>query len=107
MDNPLLEEPLKPEHIKPRLLGHWGTAPGITREEGATTTPFDMHIRNRTSRYHLVIQAARRMAACHPHFSMQAEALIVEYERKLADHRTFILREGLDPPEINDWRRRD
>jgi xylulose-5-phosphate/fructose-6-phosphate phosphoketolase len=28
-DNPLLEEPLKPEHIKPRLLGHWGTVPGI------------------------------------------------------------------------------
>lgn len=28
-DNPLLEEPLRPEHIKDRLLGHWGTAPGI------------------------------------------------------------------------------
>ncbi len=27
-DNPLLREPLKPEHIKPRLLGHWGTTPG-------------------------------------------------------------------------------
>lgn len=29
MDNPLLCEPLKPEHIKPRLLGHWGTTPGL------------------------------------------------------------------------------
>ena len=29
MDNPLLAEPLKPEHIKPRLLGHWGTTPGL------------------------------------------------------------------------------
>jgi xylulose-5-phosphate/fructose-6-phosphate phosphoketolase len=29
LDNPLLREPLKPEHIKPRLLGHWGTAPGL------------------------------------------------------------------------------
>ncbi|NJC71362.1 phosphoketolase family protein [Planosporangium thailandense] len=29
MDNPLLREPLRPEHIKPRLLGHWGTTPGI------------------------------------------------------------------------------
>jgi len=29
LDNPLLEEPLRPEHIKPRLLGHWGTTPGI------------------------------------------------------------------------------
>ena len=29
LDNPLLQEPLKPEHIKPRLLGHWGTTPGL------------------------------------------------------------------------------
>ena len=29
MDNPLLTEPLSPEHIKPRLLGHWGTTPGL------------------------------------------------------------------------------
>ncbi|HEY3519188.1 MAG TPA: phosphoketolase family protein [Gammaproteobacteria bacterium] len=29
MANPLLEEPLKLEHIKPRLLGHWGTTPGL------------------------------------------------------------------------------
>src|SRR6266704_6588406 len=28
-ENVLLEEPLKPEHIKDRLLGHWGTSPGI------------------------------------------------------------------------------
>ena len=27
-DNPLLKEPLRPEHIKPRLPGHWGTTPG-------------------------------------------------------------------------------
>jgi len=29
LDNPLLEEPLLPRHIKPRLLGHWGTTPGL------------------------------------------------------------------------------
>ena len=29
MDNPLLKEPLKIEHVKPRLLGHWGTTPGL------------------------------------------------------------------------------
>src|ERR1700758_4561571 len=28
-DNPLLREPLKPEHIKNRLLGHWGSSPGL------------------------------------------------------------------------------
>ena len=29
LDNPLLKQPLKREHIKPRLLGHWGTSPGL------------------------------------------------------------------------------
>src|SRR4029450_3246352 len=29
LDNPLLREPLRPEQIKPRLLGHWGTTPGL------------------------------------------------------------------------------
>ena len=30
LDNPLLREPLRPEHVKPRLLGHWGTSPGLS-----------------------------------------------------------------------------
>lgn len=29
LDNPLLKEPLRKEHVKPRLLGHWGTTPGL------------------------------------------------------------------------------
>jgi xylulose-5-phosphate/fructose-6-phosphate phosphoketolase len=29
LDNPLLREPLSLEHVKPRLLGHWGTTPGL------------------------------------------------------------------------------
>jgi len=29
LDNPLLREPLRPAHVKPRLLGHWGTTPGL------------------------------------------------------------------------------
>src|ERR1700747_2383742 len=29
LDNPLLREPLQAEHVKPRLLGHWGTTPGL------------------------------------------------------------------------------
>src|SRR3974390_3845817 len=28
-DNPLLKEPLRKEHVKPRLVGHWGTTPGL------------------------------------------------------------------------------
>src|SRR5215217_9719432 len=30
LDNPLLRQPLQAEHIKPRLLGHWGTSPGLS-----------------------------------------------------------------------------
>ena len=29
LDNPLLGEELRPQHVKPRLLGHWGTTPGL------------------------------------------------------------------------------
>ena len=29
LDNPLLQRPLRPEDVKPRLLGHWGTTPGL------------------------------------------------------------------------------
>jgi xylulose-5-phosphate/fructose-6-phosphate phosphoketolase len=29
LDNPLLRQPLRPEHVKPRLMGHWGTTPGL------------------------------------------------------------------------------
>ena len=37
LDNPLLREPLRPEHVKPRLLGHWGTAPGLSLLYGHLT----------------------------------------------------------------------
>src|ERR1051326_577221 len=30
LDNPRLKEPLRAEHIKPRLLGHWGSSPGLS-----------------------------------------------------------------------------
>jgi xylulose-5-phosphate/fructose-6-phosphate phosphoketolase len=74
------------------------------REEGTTTTPFDMHVHNRTSRYHLVIQGAQKIAARNPAAAAMAEGLIVKYERKIADHGVFIGREGVDPPEIADWK---
>ena len=32
LDNPLLKEPLKPEHIKKKIVGHWGTVPGQDRK---------------------------------------------------------------------------
>lgn len=74
------------------------------REEGTTTTPFDMHVRNRTSRYHLVIQAAQKIAQRRGADAAQAEALVMKYERRLLDHRAYIRDYGLDPPEIAAWR---
>jgi phosphoketolase len=68
-ENPLLREPLKREHIEPRLLGHWvlhgRQNPGRFhvrgyREKGTTTTPFDMVVLDKTSRFQLVIEALRR-----------------------------------------------
>jgi xylulose-5-phosphate/fructose-6-phosphate phosphoketolase len=74
------------------------------REEGTTTTPFDMQVLNRTSRYDLVIQAAQKMAARNPKISARAEELLRKSQRKLRDHRQFIHREGFDPAEITDWK---
>ncbi len=43
MANPLLTEPLRPEHIKPRLLGHWGTSPGPELHLGAPQPRHPVH----------------------------------------------------------------
>src|SRR5262249_13432449 len=37
-DNPLLKQPLTNDHIKPRLLGHWGTTPGVASENSIRLT---------------------------------------------------------------------
>ena len=43
MANPLLSEPLRPEHIKPRLLGHWGTSPGLNLVWAHLSRAISMH----------------------------------------------------------------
>ena len=76
------------------------------REEGTTTTPFDMQIRNRTSRYHLVIQAATRVAADWPGEASHAETIIRDCERKIREHGEYIHFTGRDPDEVSafQWR---
>jgi len=73
------------------------------REEGTTTTPFDMQVRNRTSRYHLVIQTAGKIAARAPQYAALAESLVKKYEAKIIEHREYINANGTDPPEISEW----
>lgn len=69
-------------------------------EEGTTTTPFDMHIRNGTSRYHLVMRAAHAAERLPPG---RTQELVDAYTRKLTEHGAYIRAHGSDPPEIATW----
>ena len=72
-------------------------------EEGTTTTPFDMCVRNQTSRYHLIMEAIRFAAPHNPHVAAKALDMISHYEYVLEEHRSYIQEHGIDPPEISDW----
>lgn len=73
------------------------------QEEGTTTTPFDMSVRNGTSRFHLVMQAIRLAAAKNPQVAARAGERVHHYEYVLADHRRYIEEHGSDPEEIATW----
>ncbi|MFH1794933.1 MAG: phosphoketolase family protein [Pseudomonadota bacterium] len=69
------------------------------REEGTTTTPFDMAVMNQLDRFHLALAAIRRV----PRLAARAEKLIAEIERRLAAHGVYVREHGEDMPEILDW----
>jgi xylulose-5-phosphate/fructose-6-phosphate phosphoketolase len=69
-------------------------------EEGTTTTPFDMTVVNRMSRYDLAIEALRRSSRLRS----QASDVIGRFERKLTEHAAYIRDHGRDMPEVVDWR---
>jgi xylulose-5-phosphate/fructose-6-phosphate phosphoketolase len=68
-------------------------------EEGTTTTPFDMVVRNRASRYHLVMDAINNAARTPP----GATALKSWCEAKLAEHEAYVVEHLEDMPEVRDW----
>jgi xylulose-5-phosphate/fructose-6-phosphate phosphoketolase len=68
-------------------------------EEGTTTTPFDMVVVNQVSRYHLAMEALRRVSK----FESQAMDLIAYFESKLTEHHVYIQEHLQDMPEIRDW----
>jgi xylulose-5-phosphate/fructose-6-phosphate phosphoketolase len=69
------------------------------REEGTTTTPFDMVVLNKLDRFHLVEATARRVPLLAP-----AAAYIVQSVRdKLIEHKNYISQHGEDMPEIRNW----
>jgi xylulose-5-phosphate/fructose-6-phosphate phosphoketolase len=69
------------------------------REEGTTTTPFDMVVLNQTSRFHLVMEALKRARRPPPN----AAALVDECQAMLARHRTYVAEHLEDMPEIRDF----
>jgi xylulose-5-phosphate/fructose-6-phosphate phosphoketolase len=70
------------------------------REEGRTTTPFDMTVINELDRFHLAAAAISRT----PGFEKQAEGFRQRVTEKLTEYRRYIRTEGDDPPEIKNWR---
>jgi xylulose-5-phosphate/fructose-6-phosphate phosphoketolase len=69
------------------------------REEGTTTTPFDMTVLNQISRFHLAAEALKR-ARRKP---ANAAAVIEECHRALERHRRYVEEHMEDLPEIRDW----
>jgi xylulose-5-phosphate/fructose-6-phosphate phosphoketolase len=69
-------------------------------EEGTTTTPFDMVVRNEMSRYHLCLEALRRL----PPGETRGAALAAHCHAMLERHPGFIREHFEDMPEVRDWR---
>ena len=69
------------------------------KEEGTTTTPFDMCVINDLDRFHLVGDVIDRV----PKLGERAAYAKQEIRDKLIDHREYIQRYGDDMPEIKNW----
>jgi len=73
-------------------------------ECGSTTTPFDMHVRNKTSRYHLVMAIFDNMAKSGLMSIDQAIQIINKYQQKIDTNTEYIKKNGVDMTEIEDWK---
>ena len=70
------------------------------KEEGTTTTPFDMVVLNDLDRFHLVAAVIERVPTLGP----RAAGVLQEIQGKLLEHKAYIDQHGEDMPEIRDWR---
>jgi len=96
-----------PSVIQKLMFGHGALDRFCIRgyiEEGTTTTPFDMVVRNRTSRFHLAIQAVKHASEVNPSVAKKAAKLIKFFEQQLKEHSKYILIHGTDMPEIEKWK---
>jgi len=70
------------------------------KEEGTTTTPFDMCVRNNIDRYQLTLDAILRI----PRLAHLAEAARQRYSEQIQKHRLYVAENGQDLPEIRNWK---
>jgi xylulose-5-phosphate/fructose-6-phosphate phosphoketolase len=70
------------------------------REEGTTTTPFDMVALNNLDRYQLAFDAIRRV----PRLGGQVAAAEARYWATMERHKLYVSEHGIDMPEVRDWR---
>ena len=70
------------------------------REEGTTTTPFDMVVLNKMSRFHLAIEALKYV----PRLRSRVSDTIDMFNRKLYEHSVYIRENLEDMPQIDNWR---
>jgi xylulose-5-phosphate/fructose-6-phosphate phosphoketolase len=70
------------------------------KEEGTTTTPFDMVVRNDLDRFHLVSDVIDRVPKLG-HIAAHTKQIIRD---KLIDHNNYIRQYGIDMPEVRDWK---
>jgi xylulose-5-phosphate/fructose-6-phosphate phosphoketolase len=70
------------------------------QEEGSTTTPFDMVVRNRLDRFHLVGDVIDRVMTIDTSGVYIKQAI----RDKLIEHKRYISEYGTDLPEVHDWR---
>ncbi len=70
------------------------------KEEGTITTAFDMTVLNDMDRFHLVRDAIDRL----PQLAGKADYLKQEMDDKLVEHKEYICKNGMDMPEIREWK---
>lgn len=97
-----------PETIKAILFDYIHSTPQRFKvhgyiENGSTTTPFDMHVRNKTSRYHLAIEACEFLAAAEIIRHADAQQFIASLQDKIAKNTAYIKENGVDLEEIDSW----
>lgn len=73
------------------------------QENGATTTPFDMLVRNETDRYHLAIEIVETAAREGVLGEDRKNILAATYQKALKEHATYITKFGEDSEELEDW----